>query len=265
MKLFNYLKMFGAFSNAYQPIMLAKEPTDRTEKKMLAEAMQLIDASWSRRQSWLEKRETEGGEEVDMAAEKAAFYPKEVDGQLAMPLQFVQDYMVRKIAALQNNTSIHDTKEVAELKEVFAEYGVQLTSTFKGLVFDRINWSEKPGQKPKVLLHAKDAEGDDVCIRFEAAGELAQKFLHAALVLELKPGQAFDLSVEAVDPAIAKNARAGKKVADTGLYVNHNLTLKVGGTSHTGHPPKGQKFIQKPTMEYMETLFRQAQMVTETK
>lgn len=264
MKLYNYLKLFGAFTDAYQPIVLDKEPADRAERKMAAEAMDLINAGWSRRMTFLQRRETEGGEAVDYAAEKAAFYPQEVEGdKLAYPLQYVQDYMIRKIAALQNNVSIHDTKDVQELQDVFKEYGVKLVSKFTGLVFDHINWSAKPGQKPKVLLHAKDADGEEVCIRFEAAGELAQKILHAILTLELKQGATFDLSVEAVDPAIAKNQKAGKKVADLGKYVNHNLTLTVDSRTHSGHPQKGQKFIQKPTMEFMETLFRQAQMVTD--
>ncbi|KVP16944.1 hypothetical protein [Burkholderia ubonensis] len=263
MKLFNYLKVFGAFTNAQQLIGLPVEPKDRQEKKMLEEANRLLDAGWTRRVAWLEKRELDGGEAADMDAEKAAFYPKVEDGTVFMPLQYVQDFMVRKMAAIQNNVSIHNTKEVADLKEVFGDYNVELVSSFKGLVFDFVNWTAKPGQKPKLLVHAKDADGEEVVIRFEAAGELCQKFMMALLELKLQPGQVFDLSVEAVDPAIEKNRKAGKKVADTGLYVNHNMVLTVGGKTHTGHPPKGTRFVQKPTIEYMEALFRQAQDATQ--
>jgi hypothetical protein len=39
----------------------------------------------------------------------------------------------------------------------------------------------------------------------------------------------------------------------------------VGGKSHSGHPPKGTRFVQKPTIEYMEALFRQAQDATTPK
>jgi hypothetical protein len=262
MKLFNYLKLFGAFTNAQQLIELPVEPKDRQEKKMLEEANRLLDAGWPRRVAFLEKRELEGGEPVDMDAEKAAFYPKVVDGTVFMPLQYVQDFMVRKMAAIQNNVSIHNTREVEELKEIFGDYNVEVTSKFTGLVFDFVNWTAKPGQKPKLLVHAKDASGEEVVIRFEAAGELCQKFMMALLELKLQQGQSFDLSVEAVDPAVEKNRRAGKKVADTGLYVNHNMVLTVGGKSHTGHPPKGTRFVQKPTIEYMEALFRQAQDAT---
>lgn len=262
MKLFNYVKVFGAFTDAYQPISLAADPSDRQEKKMLAEANGLLDAGWARKVEFLHKQAEKTGEDVGLDAEKAAFYPAVAAGKVAMPLQYVQDFMVRKIAAVQNNTSIHDKDSVAELKEVFDEYGVELTPAFTGLVFDRLNWSAKMGQKPKVLVHAQDANGEDICIRFEAAGELAQKFLNAAIALELKPGQSFDLSVEAVDPAIAKNAKAGKKVADEGKYVNHNLLVVVGEKSHTGHPPKGEKFVQKPTMEQMEELFQKAAAAT---
>lgn len=268
MKLYNYLKVAGAFTNAYQLIEVTAEPKDRTEKKMLEEAWRLIDAGWARRVAFLEKRSLTTGEAPELEAEKEAFYPKVVDGVVAMPLQYIQDYVVKKMAALQNNMSIHNTKEVAELMELFGDYGVTLTRKFE-LVFDRVTWSAKPGQKPKLMVHAREAvadgeaEGEEVCVRFEAAGELCQKFMMAVLSLELKPGQTFRLSVSAVDPAIAKNERAGKKVADTGVFVNHNLTLSVGGKTHTGHPPKGERFVQKPTMEFMEALFRQVQHATE--
>lgn len=264
MKLFNYLKLFGVFTNAYQLIPISPEPTDRQEKKMLEEARKDIDASWSRREAALLRKEGEAGEKLDLEAEKAAFYPATVDGKLMIPLQYLQDYMIRKMAAIQNNTSIHNPTECAELRQIFADYGVITFPALTGLVFDRVGWSAKELQKPKILVHAKAGE-DEVCIRFEAAGELGLKFLHALLALGLRPGMTFDLAVEAVDPAIAKNVRAGKKVADTGLYVNHNLRLTVDGKVHTGHPPQGQKFCQKPTIEQMETLFRQAQLATESK
>lgn len=263
MKLYNYLRVLGAFTNAMQLITVTAEPKDRGEKKMLEEAWRLVDAGWARRASALEKASMKSGEEVDLAKAKVEFYPVVVDGQVAMPLQYLQDYIVKKMAALQNNMSIHNTKEVAELLEVFNDYSIETYRAFRDLTFDRIAWSEKPGQKPKLLVHAKEGE-EEVCIRFEAAGELCQKFLMAALALELRPGQTFSLKVEAVDPAIAKNEKAGKKVAEPGVYVNHNLLLKVGSAFHSGHPPKGQRFVQKPTMEFMQTLFRQTQHMMES-
>lgn len=262
MKLFNYVKVFGAFANAQQVIDLPLEPKDRQEKKMLEEAQRLLDAGWARRLAWLEKREAEADEAVDYEAEKATFYPKVVGDRIHVPLQYLQDFMVKKMAAMQNNVSIHNTKEVAELKEVFDDYNVELTASFKGLVFDYVNWTAKAAQKPKLLVHAQAADGEAVVIRFEAAGELCQKFLNALLALKLQPGQAFDLSVEAVDPAIEKNKKAGRKVADLGKYVNHNLVVTVAGISHTGHPPKGTRFVQKPTIADLERLFRQAQSAT---
>lgn len=262
MKLLNYQKLFGAFTDAYQLILLDQEPSDKQERKMLVEAKTLIDAGWTRRMAALEKQEQKSGEPVNFDAEREAFYPKVVDGKLAVPLQYLQEFMFQKIAALQNNTSIHNTKEVAELKEVYDEYKVVLYPAFSGLVFDFINWSAKDRQKPKLLVHAKcAASGEEVCIRFEAAGELCQKFLNALLYLPVKQGTEFGLKVEAVDPAIARNNAGGK--VEVGKYVNHNLVLTVGSESHSGHPPKGTKFLQKPTMEYMETLFKQAQMETE--
>jgi hypothetical protein len=261
MKLFNYQKLFGAFSDAYQLIMLDQEPSDKQERKMLDKAKTLIDAGWTRRMMALEQREQKTGEPVDFAAEREAFYPKVVDGKLAVPLQYLQEFMFQKIAALQNNTSIHNTKEVTELKEVYDEYKVALYPSFSGLAFDFINWSAKDRQKPKLLVHAKEADGEEVCIRFEAAGELCQKFMLALLHLPVQQGTVFDLKVEAVDPAIARNKAGGK--VEVGKYVNHNMVLTVNGKTHSGHPPKGTKFLQKPTMEYMETLFKQAQMETE--
>ena len=263
MKLFNYLRAIGAFTNGRQLIALSVDPTDRGEKKMMEEANRLIDAGWLRYTAYLEKSAAESGNALDLDAEKASFYPKVENGSILVPLQYVQDYMVRKMAAVQNNTSIHNPKEVGELLEVFKDYKVELTQKFTGLVFEFVNWTAKAGQKPKLLVHTKAADGEDVVIRFEAAGELCQKFLMALLELQLQPGQIFDLSVEAVDPAIDKNKRAGRKVADTGKYVNHNLVLTVDGKTHTGHPPRGMRFNQKPTMEFMETLFRQAQAATE--
>jgi len=266
LKLFNYLKLFGAFANGYQPVLLEPEPDDRQQRKMLEAAFEELDASWQRRLSALEKAASKNGEDVDVEAERAAFYPQMLDGKLAMPLQYVQEFMMRKMAALQNNTSIHDKKDVAEMKEIFDEYGVVLVPKFTGLVFSYINWSARDRQKPKLLIHAKDPSDDaDVCIRLEAAGELCQKFLNALLYLPVKEGTVFDLSVEAVDPAIERNKKAGKQAVEPGKFVNHNLVLKVGDKTHTGHPPKGQKFLQKPTIEYMETLFKQAQMQTEAK
>lgn len=261
MKLFNYQKLFGAFTDAYQLILLDQEPSDKNERKMLDKAKTLIDAGWTRRMLALEKQEQQKGEPVNFEAEREAFYPKLVDGKLAVPLQYLQEYMFQKIAALQNNTSIHDKQEVGELKEVYDEYGIALIPQFKGLAFDFINWSAKDRQKPKLLVHAKDASGEEVCIRFEAAGELCQKFMNALLYLPVKQGTVFDLKVEAVDPAIARNAAGGK--VEVGKYVNHNLVVTVNGKTHSGHPPKGTKFLQKPTIEYMETLFKQAQMETE--
>lgn len=260
MKLFNYAKLFGAFINASQLIELDVEPKDRQERKMLEEANKLVDASWARREAFMADKAAKAGEDLnaeELAKEKEAFFPKVENGKVFMPLQFIQDFMVKKMAAIQNNTSIHNTKEVAELKEVFDLYGVQLHPKFTGLVFDHISWSARERQKPKLMLHTK--QGDDVVvIRFEAASELCQKFLNVVLALKLKPGTVFDLQVEAVDPAIERNKKAGRKVAELGLYVNHNLTVTVGTQVHTGHPPKGTRFVQKPTIEQLEALFYQA-------
>jgi hypothetical protein len=268
MKLFNYSKVFGAFTNAQQVIMLSVEPSDRQERKMLEEANKLIDASWARRYAFLEKRNAESDDPstvVDLVAEREAFYPKVLGEKVGIPLQFLQDFMVKKIAAMQNNVSIHNVKEVAELREVFMDYGVELYPAFNGLTYDYLNWTARDLQKPKLLVHCKDAEGEDVVIRFEAAGELCQKFLNAVLELSFVPGTIFDMSFEAIDPAIERNKKAGKKVADPGKYVNHNIVVTVDGLSHTGHPPKGTRFVQKPTMEHMERLFRQAQEASSDK
>lgn len=267
MKLFNYLKALGVFTNAQQLIELPVEPKDRQERKMLEEANTLVAKGWERRSAYLVERNAKSDDpdlEFDPEKEKAEFFPVITGNTVAMPLQYLQDYMVKKVAAMQNNVSIHNTKEVGELKEVFGEYGVKQYGKFEGLVFDYINWTARDRQKPKLLVHAKDAEGDDVVIRFEAASELCQKFLNAALELSLKPGTVFNLSVEAVDPAIEKNKRAGKKVAELGKYVNHNVYVSVGDLSHNGRPPKGERFVQKPTIEYLEKLYRHVQTATQS-
>lgn len=59
MKLFNYSKVFGAFTNAQQLISLPVESSDRQERKMMAEAAEAIDRSWARRLEFLTKRDAE--------------------------------------------------------------------------------------------------------------------------------------------------------------------------------------------------------------
>ena len=112
------------------------------------------------------------------------------------------------------------------------------------------------------MVHTLQGE-EPVVIRFEAASELCQKFLNAAITLPLKKGDVLGIAVEAVDPGVARNKAAGRKVADEGKYVNHNITITVGANTHTGHPPKGTRFVQKPTIEQLETLFQQARNVIE--
>lgn len=256
MKLYNYLATIGAFTNGFQDVKIKKDTSDRQEKKMIAEAYQLMESSWNRRIARFQKM-MEAGEDIDLAAEKLKFFPKEVNGEIIFPLQFVQDFIVRKIAGIQNHISIHNKKELAELSEVFAEYAIKPVRVFKDLTLERISWTAKSQQKPKLMVFAKDGE-EPVCIRFEAANELSQKFLMAMLELGLKPGMKFSFKVEAVDPSIERNEKAGNNKAPIGKYVNHNLVLVLDGKRHTGHPPKGQRFNQKPTIEFMETLFTQA-------
>lgn len=257
MKLLNYVKPLGAFTNAGQLIALDPNPSDRQVRKMLEEAQQLVAARIARHIEYVRGKAAKEGTTVDEDAERDSLTPKVVDGKILMPLQYLQDYMTRKIAAVQNNVSIHDKQDVAELREVFSEYGVELIPTMRGLVFEGLGWSARPGQKPKLMVMTKAADGEAVVIRFEAAGELCQKFMNAALALDFKPGTVFDLAVEAVDPAIERNKRQGKEVVKPGVYVNHNLKLSVGAERfHTGHPEKGTKFMQKPTLEQMESLYQ---------
>lgn len=262
MKLLNYVKPMGRFTNANQLIAISLDTKDRQEKKMLEEAQELVAKRIERAVAYSIEKAAKAGEDFDEAAERAALTPLVEDGQVFMPLQYLQEYMTRKMAAIQNNVSIHNTKDVGELVSVFNDFGVELISELKGLIFDHIGWSARPGQKPKLMVHAKEADDTPVVIRFEAASELCQKFLNSAITFKLKPGTVFDLAVEAVDPAIEKNKRAGKKVSDLGVYVNHNLSLTVAGEVQTGHPPKGTRFLQKPTLEQLEILFRQARNET---
>lgn len=254
MKLFNYLRVLGVLTNAHQPIALDVEPTDRSVRKMVEEANELIQRGWARRLAFLQKRQAEANEEFDEAAEHAAFHPKTEDGKVLMPLQYIQDYLVRRIAAVQTIASIHDAKAVKELREVFAEFGVMPVQSVD-MVFSHINWSARENQKPKLLIHGTDEDGP-VCVRLEAASELCQKSLNALMALDVVAGTKLTLQVEAVDPAIERNRAAKKQVVAPGKYVNHNLTVIVGDKRHTGHPEKGTRFVQKPTIEDLERLFR---------
>lgn len=229
---------------------------------MMDEAQALLARRTDRYIAYLEERAAKTGTEVDVAAEREALALKVEGDTVYMPLQYLQDFLVRKIAAIQANTSMHNKKEVAELTEVLNDYGVERIDELKSLKFDHLSWSARPGQKPKLMVHTLDLEDTPVVIRFEASTELCQKFMNAAMFLQFKPGTVFDIRVQAVDPAIARNKKAGKKVADEGVYVNHNLTLTVGDRYHTGHPPQGTKFTQKPTLEQVEKLFNEARHVT---
>jgi len=258
MNVYNYLRVLGAFTNANQIIEISAQPSDRQERKMLEEARKLASLAWTRREERLMAHQERTGEDIDLEAERLAYLPVEEHGKVKVRLQFLQDFMVRKMAAVQTSASIHSTTQVNDLKEVFGEYGVKTRTSFGGLVLDGIRWAAGTGQKPKVLVHVHKGERH-ACIRFEAANELSQKFLIAVQTLGLVQGSVFDLKVSAEDPAIKRNQEAGKKVIETGKYVNHNLVLSSDGTSHDGRPPKGQRFMQKPTLEQMERLFQQTQ------
>ena len=264
MKLYNYLRVSGSLTQAYQPIRVPVDPKDRQVKKMLETAQTLIDNAWARRKDRLLRQAevTENGEPFDLEAARTAFYPVQDGEDLLIPLQYLQDYLVRRIAAVQINASIHDKDQVSELQEVFQEYGVEQVNALEGLTFKRIAWSALNGQKPKLMVHATQSDGEDVCIRFEAAVELCQKFMYAMQALQIKEGTVFSLKVWAEDPAIARNKKAGKKVADEGRFVNHNVSVTVDGKTHYGRPPEGVKFVQKPTLESMESLFAETQKMT---
>jgi len=256
MNIYNYLRVLGAFTNSHQPISLPAEPTDRQERKMLDEAQKQVSLAWSRREQSLLAYQEKSGRDIDFEAEKKAFLPEYQDGKVLIRLQFLQDYMLRRIAGVQTSASIHSKDQVKELKDVFNEYGVKLRTSFSGVVLDDIRWADRAGQKPKVLIHI--SKGDRrACIRLEAVAELAQKFLNAVADLGLVQGSVFDLRVAAEDPAVERNKRAGKKVMEPGRYVNHNLWLTSDGHMHDGRPPKGVRFLQKPTLEQMERLFHQ--------
>jgi len=260
-QIYNYAKLFGSFINASQLIDLAQEPSDRQERKMLEEAYRLLERGWARRLAYLNLRAA-AGEAFDEETEKANFYPKVDGGRVLMPLQYLQDYLVKKVAAIQNNTSIHNHKEVADLKEVFDDYGIKLTPSFKGLTLNGISWSAKMGQKPKLLVHVTH-EDTPLVLRFEAASELCSKFLNVIQALELRKGDVFDLDVEAVDPAIEANKRAGKQVKEAGKYVNHNLTVTCNGHVNYGRPQKGTRFVQKLTIEQLEVIFQTARHIVD--
>ncbi len=228
MRVYNYVKALGEFANSQQHIRVQMDPKDRATSRMLAAASSLNQA---------------GKEPV----------PFQMEGDhVLVPLRYLQGGLTR-LAGVGSNASIHDG--VRELWEVFQEYRVETTREVGPLVFKGWCWAEAQGQNPKVLLHGVDSDNEPVCVRFEASGELAQKALHAALALGMVVGSTVSLTVEAVDPAIGRNAKGGH--LPLGKYVNHNLRLVTGGLSHSGHPPKGQRFA-KLNNEDLKGLFRQA-------
>jgi hypothetical protein len=258
MKLFNYLRLLGVFTDGYQRILVDAEPADRTVRRVLEEAKTASELAIRRRSARLAEIAQKEGTPADAASIEAQCADIAIlegpAGKLSVPLQFLQDGLVRRLAGVQNNACIHDDKDVAEVHSVFKEFGIQTVTTLTGLTFGRMTWSELPGQKPKLMLHAQ-AGDEPVVIRLEAASELAPKFLLASQAVGLRAGDLFDLKVEAVDPAAARNQKAGREVMKPRVYVNHNLRLRSHGLVHDGHPPKGERFQQKRTMEQMERLF----------
>lgn len=259
MHVYNYIRTLGAFINSAQVIDLPAAPVDRGEKKMLAEAQRMWESAWDRKQARLREQMAKG-EDVDMVAENEQSVPRVRDGRIQVPLQFLQDYLIRRIAAVPAQASIHTRQAVADLKEVFAEYGVHTRSIFEALTFEGFGWQEREGQKPKLLVFARETLSDGevvpVCVRFEATMELAQKFLYAAQELALQPGQAFGMRFSAVDPAIERNRKAGKEVAPVGKYVNHEITVQKANAEHHGKPPAGVRFQQKMSEQEMRNLYQ---------
>lgn len=256
MRLFNYLRVLGAFVDGYQMVTLPAAPKDRQELRMLNDAKALIAKRWEARELALEALRAKG-EEVDMAKEKADFFPQEGDGTITIRQQYLHDNMVKRVAALQNNASIHNPDDVKELLSVFEMYGIALHREFKNFVFERISWAAKAKQKPKLLVHGS-LDDEPCCIRFEAGNELCQKFLHFILNAEPTPGDVLYIRVEAEDPAIRRNREAGTNKMEVGKFVNHNLEVRYKGKSYNG---KGGSFKQKPTLELLETMYKQADMV----
>lgn len=261
--IFNYEKVLGCMVNGSSELVLS-EDGDREERDLLDEGLEVMGKAWGRRKTFLESRQL-AGDDIDLAAEEADFFRKSPDGKTIVEAQYVIEMLRtdRKMAKLAQTSSIFDTEGVKRLTELYAKYGIETVTAFTGLTLTGINWSKKGAQKEKILVHAKRADGSPVCIRFEASFNLGFKLLHAILGTGLQIGQTFDLAVEAVDGAIAKNQRAGKEVEKPGRFVNHNLTVKANGKAHNGYPPKGVQFVQKPTIELMETLFNQTQMAIE--
>lgn len=285
MQQFNYVKALGSFLNAMQPITIATEPSDRDGKKMLA-AFNDGFAKVLNRGLTRFKSANQGASEADIEAEKKRLTDDVIkpagEGKISVPLQYLQDYLIRKMASVQNNVSMHDTDSVAELREVLGEYQIVEHRQFKDMTFSNVFWTAKEGQKPKVLLFCDSADRENMCIRFEAAGELAQKILHAVQSLNLQTGSKFSLDFSTEDPAVRRNGERDKlrnlkksgviSEADEkrlggmgnnekeGVFVNHNMlvTAEVGGqvVTHTGKPPKGTPFVQKMTVEAMEALYK---------
>lgn len=259
MQLFNYLRVLGAMTDSLQLIEVDANPRDRQEKRMISNAISLMEAGWGRREVRLKERAAKFPDaEIDWDAERARMSPQEVEGgKLLIPLQYLENWLVRRIAAVQANASIHSIDEVTELKEVFSEFGVKTYNSVNDFTFSRISWAASGAQKPKVLLWGETPEGP-ACIRFEAAGELAQKALLAIQGLGIKTGDVINVHVDAEDPSARRNKAAGKEILKPGIYVDHNLrvTRKDSGAIHFGRPPKGERFVQKPTMDHMEHLFK---------
>ena len=230
---------------------------DRFFSRALKNALERMSAAKARKEETLRRRfETTGEilEEEARLAILADFDPAVNTDKTGVPLQYLLGEL-RGLAGLVQTASIHSTEKVAEFKQLMEEMGIACIKSFVNLKFLKIGWSAQLNQRPKAMLFAEAEDGQILVMRFEGVSESGIKMLHAVEQTELKAGDIFSLAVDAIDPAVSRNEKAGKEVSPVGRYVNHNLVVTNTTSGKTSQGRPAGPFVQKVTEIEAKALF----------
>ena len=224
-----------------------------------AEAYKAMERQWLSREAKYQKRHESTGEIFDIPALKAEYF--KTDGEkTGIPMMFL--FPLLRAAKMKQTDSVTAVEKMNALKKVLKSHGVVLRKGFSNLRFEKLLWSENPGQQPKIIISAIDENSEPMILRFEATGEAGYKTLLALNALEITQGMEFSIEFD------SKAARPNTP------YIDHNVLVTTNGNEHNGKAfvkskrgsngeievellAKPGKFVQKRERAFMQDLFAQ--------
>lgn len=225
-----------------------------------AEAYKAMERQWLSREAKYQKRHQATGEIFDIPALKAEYFKTQGDHLVGIPMMFL--FPLLRTMKLKQTDSVTAVDKMNGLKKILKAHGVDLRKGFTNLKFEKLLWSENPGQQPKIIIRAVDENGEPMILRFEATGEAGYKTLLALNALEITQGMEFSIEFD------SKAARPNTP------YIDHNVILTANGKEHNGKAfvkskrgvngelevellSKPGKFVQKRERGFMQDLFAQ--------